>query len=79
MFISSLVMAYVLNHILTFAGAETISAGIQGAIWVWVGFVGTIGLSARFFENRPWSYYFINRGYDLANLVIFSIILMSWK
>jgi hypothetical protein len=77
MFISSLVMAYVLKHMLTYAGAETVSDGLMGAAWIWVGFVATIGLAARFFEERPWSYYFINRGYDLVNLLVFSVLLMT--
>lgn len=79
MFIGSLVMAYVLTHVLVAREATTIFDGLHIGFAMWIGFVGIIGMSVKFFENKPWSYYFINRGYDLVNILIFSVILVSWK
>jgi hypothetical protein len=79
MFLGSFVMAYVLAHVLATYNTQTIGMGLQGAFWMWLGFVATVGLGAKFFEKKPWSYYFINQGYELVKLLVFSIILVSWK
>jgi hypothetical protein len=79
MFVGSLVMAFILKHFLTYAGAKSIGGGLVGALWIWLGFIATTGLGAKFFEKKPWAYYLINRGYDLVNLLVFSIVLVLWK
>ena len=79
MFIGSLVMAYVLKHFLVYAGATSIGMGLQGAFWAWLGFIATSMLGAKFFEKKSWTYYWVNSGYQLVNLLVYSIILVSWK
>jgi hypothetical protein len=79
MFIGSLVMAFVLKHFLDYAGADVISRGLVGAFWAWLGFIATSMLGVKFFEKKSWTYYLINSGYQLVNLLVYSIILVSWK
>lgn len=78
MFIGAFIMAYVFAHILAFAGSASILDGIQGAFWVWLGFIATISLSAVLFEGKPKGLYALNVGYYLVSLIIMSIILTIW-
>lgn len=77
MVIASLVMAYVLAHILAIANVGTdLAMALQGAFWVWLGFVATIGLNGVIFENRPINLYLINVGYYLVSLLVMSAVLI---
>lgn len=76
MVIASLVMAYVLAHILAYVQAgDDLMLAFSGAFWVWLGFVATIGLNSVIFENRPISLYLINVGYYLVSLLVMSAVL----
>src|SRR5437870_4090218 len=64
MFIGSLVMAYVLAKVLGHFGVGAIDMNLLKVVGgVWLGFVATDFLGVKFFENKSWSYYFINVGY----------------
>ena len=73
--LGSLVMAYVLAHIIGYAKGSTISEGIQGGFWVWLGFVAVVLLGSVLWENKPWKLYAINAGYYLVSLMIMGAIL----
>ena len=79
MFVASLVMAYVLHHIMVFAmsylGESSMMAGISSAIWTWLGFVATTSIGSVLWEQRPWKYWFITGGYYLVQLVVMGIII----
>jgi hypothetical protein len=77
MFISALVMAYVLAHFAKYAGAVTLTDGAVAGFWAWLGFVGTTMLSGALFEHKPLKLYLINTGYYLVTLVVMGIILVS--
>lgn len=82
MFVSSLVMAYVLSHVITFSmaylGESGVSAGIMGGIWTWLGFVATTTIGSVLWEMKPWKYWFIVGGYYLVQLVAMGLILSFW-
>lgn len=78
-FVASLVMLYVLTHILDYAGAETAAEGAKGALWIWLGFFAPTMLGSVLWEGKPWKLYFINTSYHLVSLVIATIILTQWS
>lgn len=75
--VGSLITAYVLAHILNFAAADTITKGLQAGFWVWLGFFATKNLGVVLWEGKSVSLYIIHSTYDLVNLAIFSLILVS--
>jgi hypothetical protein len=78
-FISALVMAFVLAHIIDFARADTVVEGLQTGLWIWLGFVITTGLAAVIFEGRSKRLYFIYNGYMLVTFLIMGLILAVWS
>lgn len=81
-FVGSLLMSYILSHVLTFAtdylGSSGVSAGIMTGFWNWLGFVAPVMLGSVLWENKPWKLWMINSGYYLASLVMMGIILAVW-
>lgn len=84
MFVSSLIMAFVMAHMVPFMmyiypDMSGFSAGLVTGLTLWFGFVFAYILTAPAFENRPWSYVFINGGYWLVGIVITGIIVGLWR
>lgn len=77
-FIGSLVMAYVLAHIIKYAEGKTVLDGFMSGISVWFGFVVTTHLAPVLFEGRRPELYVINSFYNLVSLVIMGIVLTVW-
>lgn len=73
-FIATLVMSYVMAHIIGFSGAATATEGAMGGFWVWLGFVATIMLGSVLWESRPFSLYLINSLHYLVVLVVMGVI-----
>lgn len=78
-FVNSLVMAYVLAHVLDFAKATTVQMGMQGAFWCWLGFIATTFMGKVLWENKPWKLYFLDTGHYLVNLLVMGSILAVWQ
>ncbi len=83
MFIGSLLMAYVLSHSLTFAGAYLnaagVSAGLMVGFWSWLGFIAPVTLGVVLWEGKPWKLWFLNNSYSLVQLLVFGVILALWQ
>lgn len=77
-FVMSLVTAYVLVHILIFSDAQTITMGMQGGFWVWLGFVATTTFNTVLYEKKPVKLYLLNNGYMLISLLVMGAILATW-
>ena len=79
MFVSSLVMAYVLAHFIWYAapGSLTLFIAVKTAVWAWIGFVATSAFSKFLFnvEKKPWSLFAIETGYYLVTLIVMGAIL----
>lgn len=79
MAVGTLVMAYVLAHVLYYTSSVTritgVDAGIQAGVWSWVGFVAPVMMGSVIWEGRPWKYWFITAGYYLVALVIMGAIM----
>ncbi len=84
MFISSLLMALVMAHLVdymlfVFPKSGALSIGLTTAFWSWLGFVLAYLITAPAFENRPWSYVFVNGGYWLLGLASTGVIVGLWR
>jgi heme/copper-type cytochrome/quinol oxidase subunit 2 len=49
--------------------------GVMGAFFTWLGFIVPLNLNTVAFENRPWSFFFVNAGYYLVGLMAAGILL----
>ncbi|NNF03057.1 MAG: DUF1761 domain-containing protein [Rhodothermales bacterium] len=82
-FVMALLMAYVLAHILIAwedaYGLVGLWAGIQGAFWIWLGFVLTIGWQAVAFEDKKLGLYWLNMLYNLVTLLAMGALLGVWR
>ncbi len=83
MFVGSLVMAFILSHILEFASVYTktygITAGVVCGLWTWLGFVAPATIGSVLWDGKPWKLWFINAGFFLIQLPVFGVILALWK
>ncbi|MGB3922110.1 MAG: DUF1761 domain-containing protein [Minisyncoccia bacterium] len=82
-FVASLVMAYVLSHVLVFATSYMNSSGwtsgASSGFWMWLGFVAPVSLGVVLWENKPWKLWYINASHYLVSLIVMGIILSLWK
>ncbi|MEP7167263.1 MAG: DUF1761 domain-containing protein [Candidatus Woesebacteria bacterium] len=82
MFVGSLLMAFIMSHVLTFASAylheSGLSAGLQTGFWNWLGFVAPITLSSVLFEGKSVRLWLLNNGYNLITFLVMGSILALW-
>ncbi len=79
MTVASLVMAYVLAHIVAVFESSTVMDGIQAGFWTWLGFVAPVTLNGVLWEKKSWNYYGITTGYYLVSLCLMGVILTLWQ
>jgi len=81
--VTTFIMAYVLAHVLYYSTSVSrmtgVDAGVQAALWSWIGFVVPATLGSVLWEDRPWKYWFITAGYYLVTLVVMGVILSVWR
>ena len=78
-FVMSLVLVYILAHLVQYTKAKTAWAGIETAFWLWLGFIVTTQLATVIFEQRPLGLYLINIGYQLVGCALAGAILAIWR
>jgi hypothetical protein len=83
-FVGSLLTAYVLAHMLwaysaAIPGMTGISAGLQGAFWVWLGFYLPVKWGDKIWGGKKLKYVSIDLGNYLVVLLVMGIILSLWK
>ncbi|MEK9157341.1 MAG: DUF1761 domain-containing protein [Patescibacteria group bacterium] len=76
-FVCAYTMAYVLGHVLAFAETASYGEALQGAFWMWLGFVATVGTGVVLWEGKSWKLWAINTGYYLVAMLIMSTILFG--
>ncbi len=74
-FIATLVMGYVLSHLIRYLAIETIAHILQFSFWIWLGFIAATQLSDVLFTKKPYSLYFINIGYQLVSITVMTLII----
>ena len=78
-FFNSLLMSFVLAHMVLFFGDSTIMVAVETAVWLWIGFVATFTLTNYMFSNRPIKLFMIDSGYNLVGLLMMAVIISAWK
>jgi hypothetical protein len=73
-FVTSLIMAFVLEYFVMYTGSFTVSSGIKLGFIIWAGFIATASYSSVLFEGRPNALYMINAGYYLVSLLIMGAV-----
>lgn len=76
MFISSLVMAYVLAYFLAALDVSDTFGAVQFVFWAWLGFIATVVVSTVLWEGKSWQLYFFNVAYYLVSLSAMAKILV---
>lgn len=83
MSLGSLVMAFVLAHVITFAMAYTNGYGLKGgliaACWIWLGFFAPVVMGDQLWGSKSWKLFPITGGYYLVSLLLMSAILAMWR
>lgn len=78
MFVSSLVLAYVMTHFVSYAGAKDAMDGATTGFWVWLGFAATTGFATNLFSGKSMRLFAINYGYHLVDFVVIGAIVAGW-
>ena len=78
MIVSTLIFSYVLAVFIQYSGASSFTEGMIAGFWVWLGFVATKSLGGVLWENKSWSLWLLNAGYDLLSLLVAGGILAVW-
>jgi hypothetical protein len=78
-FVGALLLAFVMAHIVYWAGAVTWHRGAFLGFICWLGFI-VVPLSAEHqYERRPCKLFAINAGYWLTALIATGIVLAVWR
>ncbi len=81
-FIGSLVVSFVLFHLITFSnyylGTSGIAGGLMGGFHGWLGFVAPVTLTTKLYEKKPWGLLLLDNGFWLISLLVMGSILSMW-
>lgn len=75
-FIMSLIMAYVLAYTFGLVGVNTILDAVQGAFWLWLGFVAIVLYGAVIWEKKSMDWFIISAGNYLVSILVMGIVLV---
>ena len=73
------VTAYVVALLAGYTNSTTLAQGLWLGFLFWLGFAATIGLAAHMFSGKPIAAWVIDAGYQLAYLLIMSVLLSLWR
>ena len=72
-FLGSLIMAYVLSHVMAmstaFFGSAPLMTALNTAFWMWLGFVMPVQMTATIFGEKKWKLFAIDTGYQLVSIL----------
>ncbi len=75
-FVMTLLMAYVLAHVMilsnSFYGYGMLQTGITSAIFMWLGFIMPVQATGEIFGAKKWNLFAINTGYQLVAQTLYS-------
>src|SRR5436853_5846921 len=69
----------VLAKIVDLTTVNSVRYGMKVGFAIWLGFVTTVQLTAKLFENKPTKLYLINTGYQLVCYLVMGAILAVWQ
>jgi hypothetical protein len=80
--VGSLVMSFVLYHLILFSNAyfETggVLGGLMGGFHGWLGFVAPVTLMTKLYEKKPWGLWLLDNAFWLVSLLVMGAILSAW-
>jgi hypothetical protein len=77
--VGDLILAFVLWHMVTWAGAETYGAGAFIGFLCWLGFFAAPNFPQGIYESRPTALFLVNNGYWLVGLLVVGGLLAVWR
>jgi hypothetical protein len=78
-FIGALLLAYVFAHVLLAFESNSVGMALQGAFWMWLGFIVPLKYGDKLWGGKSFKLFFIDSGYYLVQLLVFAAILQIWK
>lgn len=78
-FIASLVLCFVLVHIMMYAGTTAFIGGAALSILCWLGFMAPPMFAQHIYEHRPANLFAINAGYWIVAMAISGGVLAAWR
>ena len=78
-FILDIVLAFVLDHVVQWSGADSFALGALVGFIMWLGFIAAPALPQGIYEGRPFKLFAINTGYWLLGLMIVGGLLAVWR
>jgi hypothetical protein len=82
-YLANVLVAFVMVWLIKVCGpagnASGIQAGIQTAIWIWLGFILTSQLNSVLWERRQFKLFLINVGHYLVGYILMGVILGAWQ
>ena len=78
-FVASLILCFVLVHIILWAGAPTFRDGAALAIVCWLAFIAPPMFAQSIHERRPANLFAINAGYWIIAMAISGGVLAIWR
>jgi len=78
-FVLDIVLAFVLDHVIQWSGADTFGLGALIGFIMWLGFIAAPALPQGIYEGRPFKLFAINTGYMLVGLMILGGVQAVWK
>jgi len=77
--LNSLLMAFFLANVMTWAGVSGFLPGLVLGLFMWLGFTGFSFAANHAFEGRSTLVWFINSGIYLVGLLVMGVILGVWQ
>lgn len=78
-FITALVMAYVLAHLVSLIGIVERSDGLRLAFWTWLGLVATTQIGSVLWEGKSFKLFLLNTAQSLVSIAVMVWVLVRWQ
>ncbi|MDO8537835.1 MAG: DUF1761 domain-containing protein [archaeon] len=76
-FIGAFIMACVLAYVLAYSSSVGIADAIQGAFWMWLGFIATVQIGMVLWDNKPMKLFLIHTSHQLVSVIVMAIIIVT--
>jgi hypothetical protein len=78
-FVGSLILSFILAHVVVWSGAASLGEGALIGFICWLGFIVPPSFAETVYEKRPYQLFTINAGYWLASLLGSGMLLALWR
>lgn len=78
-FVASLILSFVLVHVMLWAGTTAFMSGVALATVCWLGFMAPPLFAQHIYERRPANLFAINAAYWLVAMAISGGVLAAWR